>query len=137
MVLILTIDVSYDVNGEETAEAYFSKGLDYYKKGMYDEAIVEFTNAIEINPIHDEAYNKRGFAYYKKGDFDRSIADYHKALESARPDSVEVYYNMGLALAAKGEYSKARKFVSKAQNLGYQVDPGFFNALRKAAGEEE
>ena len=56
-------------------------GEDLLNKGMYDEAIIEFSNVIAMNPKDNEAYHKRGIAYTKKGNLDQAISDYNKAIE--------------------------------------------------------
>ena len=56
--------------------------------------LMDYTKAIELNPIHTDAYCNRGSAYFCKGEFDLAIADYTKAIE-LDPDSGEVYCNRG------------------------------------------
>ena len=63
------------------AEAYYNRGLAYGKKGKYDQAISDFTRALELNPGNARAYDRRGFAYGKKGQYDQAISDFTKALE--------------------------------------------------------
>ena len=46
---------------------------------MWNEAIVEFNEAIEMNPGDANAYDNRGLAYYYKGQYDQAISDYDKA----------------------------------------------------------
>src|SRR5690606_14690684 len=79
-----------------SADAYHSRGLDYFKKGMYEEAIAEFTKAIEINPKYALAYINRGAAYSRKGQHDQAIVDYTRAIE-INPELVGANYNRGLA----------------------------------------
>jgi tetratricopeptide (TPR) repeat protein len=49
------------------AKAHYRKGYDYAERGMWDEAIGEYTNAITINPKYALAYFMRGGAYYHGG----------------------------------------------------------------------
>ena len=55
-------------------------GWIYYKKGLYDSAIGEFTDSLEKIPENPIVHNHLGLAYYKKGDKDRSRAELEKAL---------------------------------------------------------
>jgi len=41
-------------------EIYYNRGVAYHKKGLFDEAIADYTRAIEINPEDAEAYHNRG-----------------------------------------------------------------------------
>ena len=48
------------------AEAYFYRGVAYGRGGHYDQAIGDYTRALEINPRYNKAYYNRGYAYFKK-----------------------------------------------------------------------
>ena len=84
------------------AEAYFNRGNTYLATGQYDQAIADYTKALELNPQDALAYNNRGLAYFY----------------------------------LKGEYDKAWEDVSKAQELGFQINPKFLEDLRKASGRQ-
>jgi tetratricopeptide (TPR) repeat protein len=60
---------------------YNIRGIAYGKKGEYDNAIADYTRAIEIDPNDAWAYCNRGGAYDEKGDYDKAIADYTQAIE--------------------------------------------------------
>ena len=47
----------------ETDKEDFSKGVVYANNGQFDEAILEFTKVIKINPKDAIAYYNRGKAY--------------------------------------------------------------------------
>lgn len=49
--------------------------------GNFELSIMDYTNAIEIDPNYAVAYNDRGYAYRRLGKFDDAIADYNKAIE--------------------------------------------------------
>jgi tetratricopeptide (TPR) repeat protein len=53
------------------AEFYFNRGFTSHEKGQYDQAISDYTKALEINPKLAEAYLNRGGAYAKKGQLDQ------------------------------------------------------------------
>jgi tetratricopeptide (TPR) repeat protein len=63
------------------ADAYYNRGVAYAKKSQYDQAISDYTKALEINPKFAEAYYNRGVAYGRKGQLDRAMEDYTRALE--------------------------------------------------------
>ena len=55
------------------------RGIDYYNRGDYDNAIIELSEAIRLNSNLAEAYNYRGLSYLYKWDSGRLV-------ESARAD---------------------------------------------------
>jgi len=72
------------------AAAYDQRGTAYRHKGDLDQAIADYTRAIELNPNYAAAYNSRGLAHASKGDYTRALADVTKADElvpSTKPRS--------------------------------------------------
>jgi hypothetical protein len=70
------------------AIAYHRRGTAHASKKEYDQAIEDYTKALEIDPKYISAYNDRGLAYTSKGDYERAIADVTRAVElTAKPTS--------------------------------------------------
>ncbi|MFH1564118.1 MAG: tetratricopeptide repeat protein [Nitrospirota bacterium] len=99
-----------------TAFDYLLRGNEYYNKGLYDQAILDYNKALEINPRCAEAYNNRGIAYKNKGLYDQAISDYNKAIE-INPRYAEAYYNRGSAYYNKGLYDQAISDYNKALEI--------------------
>src|SRR5215831_7079346 len=77
------------------ADAYNHRGVASYKKGQYDQAIADYTKALEINPNDAEIYNNRGVVYGATRRDDQAIADLTKALE-INGKYAEAYNNRGV-----------------------------------------
>jgi tetratricopeptide (TPR) repeat protein len=60
--------------------AYNNRGLAYDAKGLYDQAIADYTKLIALLPGDRGGYTLRGRSYEKKGQRDQAIADYRAAL---------------------------------------------------------
>jgi len=99
----IEIEQTNDNIDQRDAEAYCERGTAHYNVGEYDQAILEYNKAIEINPVYHKAYNYRGNCYYHKGEHDRAILDYNKALES-NPYFAYAFNNRGIIYYYKGEY---------------------------------
>jgi len=61
------------------APAYYNRGFAYGKKGQYEQAISDFTKALEIKPRSAGAYINRGVSYFDKGQYDKAWEDVYKA----------------------------------------------------------
>jgi len=88
------------------AEKFYKMGAKLMETGKYDEAIEQFTKAIDSNPRYKDAYCDRGIAYKKKGDCNRAIADYQQGLQLDNNDA-DIHYNLGLAYMDKKEFLSA------------------------------
>ena len=49
--------------------------------GDLDRAVADFTDAIRINPKHDEAHRFRALVYDDQGKYDAALADWTRAIE--------------------------------------------------------
>ena len=61
------------------AAFYHNRGIAYLGKEQYDQAISDFSKAIEIDPRYGEAYYKRGRSHYLKKEYDKSWKDIKRA----------------------------------------------------------
>ncbi len=118
------------------ASTYYNRGNDHLNKGEYEEAISDYTKALEIEPLSADVYANRGLAYSQIGQNDKAISDFNEALE-INPQYALAYNSRAVVYYTIREYDKAWKDVHKAQRLGYQVNPGFLQALREASGRNE
>jgi len=92
-----------------TAYDFFERGNTYFNNQDYESAIINYTEAIKLNPNFAEAHYNRGLAYYNKGSIDLAITDYTMAL-LINPDYSEVFlflYNRGIAYRDKDDYERA------------------------------
>ena len=90
------------------------------KKGDYNKAIADCTEAIRLNPQLAEAYAGRGCAYVEKGDHDKAISDFTEAIH-LNPKHVNAYYNnRGIAYQRKGEKDKAEEDFAEDKKLGHK-----------------
>ena len=101
-----------------------------------DQALSDFTKAVEIDPQCAQAYNNRGWAYVKRGQYDRALSDFNKSTE-IDPRFVEAYFCRAIVYFIVQEYDKSFLNVRKAQQLGYPIPLDFLSDLQKAAGDLE
>lgn len=98
------------------AIAYLNRGLEYFDKGYYDQAINDYSASIALNPKNADVYNNRGNAYHAKRDYDRAIGDFNQAI-AIDPVHALAYNNRAIAYGTRGELDRAIEDYSQAVAL--------------------
>ncbi|MCK5544083.1 MAG: tetratricopeptide repeat protein, partial [Desulfobulbaceae bacterium] len=65
---------------EESKMKFFNKGKALYEKGEYVKAILEFKNAVQIDPEFAKAYYELGQCEYRLKNFKRAFGYANKAV---------------------------------------------------------
>jgi tetratricopeptide (TPR) repeat protein len=97
----------------QSAKKYYKAGTEFVEKQMYDDAIVQFTSAIGLEPSNPDYYTARGLAYEKQSKFTEAKADFEKTLVFA-PKDVEALINLGAVCNKMGNYEEALKLLNHA-----------------------
>ena len=113
---VCTKIIELEQEPHEKARAYVQHGIACLQKRELDQAIADFTKALELKDDYAEAYCKRGIAYGVKGDLDQAIADFTKAL-NLEFNNVSAYLNRGIAYIEKNNHDQAIADFTKALEL--------------------
>ena len=105
LLLLATTAFTYADNKAEAA-VHGNKGNELAQAAKYDEAIVEFTTAIELNPKDDRLYIDRGRVYRAAAKLPEALADFAKAIEIAPKNDVG-YLERGQTLMIQNQYDVA------------------------------
>jgi FKBP-type peptidyl-prolyl cis-trans isomerase/Flp pilus assembly protein TadD len=106
----------------QTAEQYYQKGADFYKKGSADDAIVYFTKAIERDPSFKPAYNMRACTYlFLKGDAHKAFDENKKSM-SLLPVTWKDYWVSGQVYEKLGDSSSALTAYTSSISLEQQAE---------------
>jgi tetratricopeptide (TPR) repeat protein len=100
------------------------EGDDLVDAGRYDEAIVEYTRSINLQPRNPEPYLGRAYAYQKKGQYDYALADYTRATE-VDPKDPHTFLARGLFYDFLGKPQQAIEDYNRA----LMVNPSFADAF--------
>jgi tetratricopeptide (TPR) repeat protein len=100
------------------ATTHNDRGLAYAKLGQLDQAILDFDEAIRIEPQLAAAYNNRGFAYRDLDQLLLAIDNLDQAI-SLDSEFQLAYYNRALVNILLGLDSAAEEDGRRAVELGF------------------
>lgn len=111
------------------------KGMDLMRTQAFDEAIREFTLAIEQHPNFEASYSNRAAAFIAQKKFDKAMDDLNKAL-LINPNHPVVHYNFAALYSLQNQTDRSLASLDKALELGFndfaflQQDPDLDNVRR-------
>ena len=79
----------------------------------WDDAIQDFTKAVDLDFYHPYALRYRGRAHLAKGDFNAALQDLQDARDR-RPGDVRILNDLGIAYYSKGKYREAVEVYTEA-----------------------
>lgn len=108
------------------AEQYVGQGMSYASLKDFDNAVREFTRAIELSPNYAVAYANRGVAYMQQKKLNLALDDLKKAAELSPKDNM-VHYNLAALYTLQGQNDRALASLDKALELGFNQYSAFRN----------
>lgn len=109
-------DGASNVSDEPSWQEQYDLGLRYLSEGNYEEAIIAFTAAIEIDPKQAPAYVGRGDAYIGLGETEENLtaaqADYEKAIELDET-LVSAYLGLADVYIRRGDHDTAQEILEQ------------------------
>ena len=94
----------------------FNIAIETMKKSRFDEAVLQWRKALELNPDDSKAHFNLGYSMFERGELDKAIEEYRRACELDPEDAV-VHANLALALAQTGKLGEAIDHYRKALAL--------------------
>jgi len=133
-------DASFEVKSHiKQGLSYVSTAKNAHNKALFDEnienALKEFSLAIEKAPDYADAYSNRGVAYMQQRKFNKALEDLKKAKE-LKADSPSIRYNLACLYSLKGDVDFGLDELDAALTNGFsdyeslRRDPDL-NSLRK------
>ncbi len=89
-----------------STEEYFQRGVEKAQQGLLEEAIIAFSQVIQVAPNDLLAYFNRGVLKSELGDKNAAIVDFNHAIE-IDPNYAKAYVNRGIAKADMGDKNAA------------------------------
>jgi len=105
---------------QPTADSYLGLGIAYDLKGDTDQALLNLSRAIALDPNNAEAYYRRGNVLGSLGDYGGALSDFGRclALDSSH---ARAYLSRGATMIELGNLSRARDDLFRA--LAYAHEP--------------
>ena len=126
--LFLRAGMGLDPVGPPSREVltFFSHGNTHFRMQQYDDAIVDYTRAIDIDSAFVQAYFYRGATYDTVQRYDKAIADYTRAIEI---DSTyaEAYINRGATYDTVQRYDEAIADYTRAIEIDSTYAEAYIN----------
>jgi len=119
-VILLAVLLSACGPKAPTWQEQYDLGIRYLEEGNYEEAIIAFTAAIEIDPKRAPAYVGRGSAYLLSGDTEENLAaaqaDFEKAIE-LDDTLIAAYQGLADLYIRRGDFNKTPDIFDKISEL--------------------
>lgn len=113
---------------EQLGKAYSGRGTAWMDTGNPDQAIADYSLAIQVNPKDGAAYHNRGLAWKEKKNPEKAIADFTTAV-TINPRDADSYFDRGNIRFDNNELDKAIADFTKA----VEADPNFAYAYYNRA----
>ncbi|HJU67736.1 MAG TPA: protein kinase [Gemmatimonadaceae bacterium] len=111
-------------------DAHVALGLYYYwGRRNYDEAIKEFTRALELEPSNAQALRQLGNVRRRQGRFAEAVDDYRRSAD-LDPRSHQAWFNLGETLLFTHRYDEARLHLDRVTALAPEFLEGYIQRAR-------
>lgn len=108
---------------EEKKTAHYQKGMEYVNAGEYRAAVIEFRNAVQIDPSFAEARYQLGLAYLKTEQPGNALGELERAA-SLDPSNKDALIKAAELYLLARQIDKSRELIQKM----IAAEPGFSDA---------
>lgn len=103
------------VKSNDVAQANLNLGIEYLKRGQYEDALEKLLKAKDADPQYSPTYNGLGLLFQTMGDRAQAEEYYRKALK-LNPNDSSTMNNYGRLLCEQRRYTEAEETFLKAAN---------------------
>jgi tetratricopeptide (TPR) repeat protein len=100
----------------QSAKKYYKAGTEFVENMKFDDAVVQFTSAINLEPSNPGYYYSRGEAYQKLLKFAEAKADFEKTLIFS-PKDIDAMVSLGAVCNKLGNYDQSLKILNHVTNI--------------------
>jgi tetratricopeptide (TPR) repeat protein len=111
----------------KNAESFLKEGLKKNLDKKYDEAMTDYTKAVELNPDFVEAYMQRGTLGYRiLKKYNEALTDFEKAVQLA-PNRADTFLHRGIVKCHLLKFEEGLRDFDKAAELAPNDERIYFN----------
>ncbi len=107
------------------AKLNMQQGINYMRGKDWDNAIKEFTLAIQKHPTYDVAYSNRAVAYMQQKKFNKAMDDLKEGVR-INPKNATLHYNFVALYSLQNQLDRALDSLDRCLELGFNN----YDALR-------
>ena len=119
----------FDYNINDDALFYSQKGIEFYKKNDFQNAIENFTKAINSHPENQNFYLWRGTGHEDIGNDIMAEIDFKKSL-ALNPDNHVAAYRLGMVYYRKNDLKSATKWLQKSYENAIKLNNLQFDSTK-------
>ena len=119
-------DITVEINPNYSYMTWYGKGNILTYEGKYEEALVCYDKAIEINSNHDMTWYGKGVSLAYLGRHEEALVCYDKAIE-INSNNYMVWYGKGVSLAWLGRNDEALVYYKQAKEINPNLDILWYN----------
>lgn len=113
----------------QNAKKFYKSGQDFFDAGNYQDAIAQFTSAINLSPEYKEAYQYRGIAYQSLNEHKKAADDFNRAI-IFDPKSEVLLTLLAKSYNELKQYKEAIDAVNKATFLNRKYVPAYQEKIK-------
>ena len=87
--------INHQPDKKISGEIFVNRGVAYAVAGNAQQAVIDLTKGLELNPTNLNGYLNRGLLYYNTNQFELSLKD-RDAYIQLNPENADIYYERGI-----------------------------------------
>lgn len=98
---------------EEKLKEFYSLGKENFACGLYEDALLYFSEFIKGNTRFADVYHMLGVIYHQRGEFEEAVKAFKRALK-LNPSYTEAYLNLAVTYSDLGKFKQAEEVYAQA-----------------------
>jgi tetratricopeptide (TPR) repeat protein len=100
----------------QNAKKNYKAGNEFAELKKYDDAVIQYNNAITAEPLNGEYYYARGIVYQKQKKYDEARADFEKVILFS-PKKLDAIISLAQVCNSTSKYGEALKLLNRASGI--------------------